>query len=1015
MAVRSCRFPYPPSNVRKLRSYSRGRVYILEAEKERLSQTVELNSEQLAAVTHGEGPLLVVAGAGTGKTRVITERIRYLLETHPDLSGESILAVTFTNKAAAEMKQRVVRVLGERGRSVRISTFHSLCLDLLKTHQGEQAVIEDIDYWILLRKNISLLGLDYYKKLSEPGKFLSDFMSFFSRCQDELVTPGDYAAYAAARRVQFEQEKALLDPATREERDLEVKRIEEEARVYAVAERLLEERKRRTFGGLLMGGVNLVQTNEAVRHSWQQKLHHFLVDEFQDTNIAQIELLSLLAGEKKNVVAVGDDDQAIYRFRGASFASFKKFDEKFPGHRTITLTQNYRSTARILRASGQLIRQNIDRYLPNKLLNPTGGVGEKVRLIEFDDPRAEAEWVAQEIEALHHDGAGLPYGRFAVLYRMHHHRDGLVEALLRHRIPFVIKNLTILRNTLVRDLLAYLRVIHSSHHNVSLARVLAVPYWGVNATHLALLAERASKGRISIYDALEASTRELAFPEAQPRLAEFMEWLREMREREKWMDAAQFFDFLVEKLQLNLLPSDPDSRFVERLGSFIREWQGKSETKKLKELIEYLGYMGEAGAEITLAEEPAGDEAVQLMTVHAAKGLEFPIVFVLRLTQNAFPPRKQRPTIEFPEALMKEALPQGDSHILEERRLGYVAMTRARDRLTLASVVKKRSKPSVFLEDLLRDPELARRDLEQLAPEVPVAGVEADPRPTPENPIEPALLHHAPSPYVYSQVTRWTRDRLARAGKSLQLSASSVETFEQCPLKYKFAYRWKIPTGPNAAKTFGNAIHAVIGRYVELRKKRPVTFPEMEQMLRELWSSAGFTDLYQEEEYRRAGLDQLGAFHATHEQTMPDVIDRQKGFTMMLGGAEVIGYIDQVNRLAGRQVEIVDYKTGRPKSPRDAENDLQLSLYALAAREVLRLQPVRLTFYNLTTNEPVSSSRDEQDLKETKERVEQVAAQIRAEQFEPKPGFHCRYCEYQPLCPVHEQLIPSQADSPAEK
>jgi len=1000
-------------------------VYILKAEKPKLSQPLELNPAQLAAVTHGEGPLLVVAGAGTGKTRVITERIRYLLETHPHLSGENILAVTFTTKAAIEMKQRVVRALGERGRSLQISTFHAFCLALLEAHEGEQAVIEDIDYWILLRKNLSLLGLDYYKKLSEPGKFLSDFMDFFSRCQDELVTPEDYAAYATARRARFDAEKMLLDPSTRREGEQEVRRIEEEARVYAAAERLLGAKRARTFGGLLMRAVNLLETNEAVRHHWQQKLRYLLVDEFQDTNIAQIELLSLLAGERKNIVAVGDDDQAIYRFRGASFASFKKFDEKFPGHRTINLTVNYRSTARILRAAGQLIRQNgDDRYFLDKPLTPTAALGERVRLAAFGDARAEAEWVAQEIAALHANSAGLPYGGIAVLYRAHRHRDQLVEALLQRRIPFVIKNLSILRNTLVRDLLAYLRVIHAPHDNVSLARVLATPYWGMDPSHLAVLAERASKSRISIYDALAATTRELAFPDAQTRLAEFMEWLRQMREREKWMDAAQFFALLVEKLQLNLLPSDPDSRYVERLGAFFRDWREKSETKKLKELIEYLGYFEEAGEEITLPEEPASlaGEAVQLMTVHGAKGLEFPVVFALRLTQGAFPPWKRKVTIEFPEALMKEALPQGDYQVLEERRLCYVAMTRARLLLTLASVVKKRSRPSVFLEDLLRDPELARRDLAQLAPEVAPAGVETNPGPTPDSPLQPALLRHSPSPYTYSQITRWARARphsfaapFARPDKPLQLSASSIETYEQCSLKYKFAYQWKIPTGPHAATTFGNTLHAVIGRYMELRKKRAVAFPELDQILRELWSSAGFSDRYQEEEYRRAGLEQLAAFHAIHERAIPDVVEKQKGFTMKVGGTDVTGYIDQINRLAGRQVEIVDYKTGRPKTRKDADNDCQLSLYALAARQVLRLDPVRLTFYNLATNEPVSTSRDDQDLNKARERVEEVAARIRAGQFEALPGFHCRYCEYRPLCPAHEQLIPLASDPRSEK
>src|SRR4029077_8920198 len=285
-----------------------------------------LNAEQRAAVEHGQGPLLVVAGAGTGKTRVITERIRHLLEADPALAGENILGLTFTDKAAGEMKHRVVKAIGGRGQGLWLSTFHKFCLEkILQAADPELQVLEDVDHKILLRRQIGELDLKHFWRLQNPGEFIADFVQFFSRCQDELVTPEDYQRFVDGQRRDFESRRGFLDTDAREIEEENVARQEELARAYRVSERLLRERKLLTFGAQLLQAVQVLRADAELLERMREQYRYILVDEFQDTNIAQLELLWVSGGTRRNIGAVGDDDQAIYRFRGASFGSFTIF------------------------------------------------------------------------------------------------------------------------------------------------------------------------------------------------------------------------------------------------------------------------------------------------------------------------------------------------------------------------------------------------------------------------------------------------------------------------------------------------------------------------------------------------------------------------------------------------------------------------------------------------------------------------------------------------------------------
>ena len=979
----------------------------------------ELNAAQRAAVRHGEGPLLVVAGAGTGKTRVITERIRHLLESNPELPGESILALTFTDRAAGEMKHRVVRGAGERGRAVCVGTFHAFCNALLIERNPKLQALDDVDHWILLRRNLSVLALERYRRLAEPGQFLGDFVKFFSRCQDELVTPEDYERHveslvlARSDRTRlaetYGREKSGLAEDERSAREERIAEQREIARAYRASDRLLRERNLLTFGMQLLDAVHLLRSDPAFSAALRARYRYILVDEFQDTNIAQIELLWQLAGEHRNVVAVGDNAQAIYRFRGASFGSFTIFLERFArvsrgdgagaARFVQPLVDNYRSAGRILRTAAQ-VASFIDHspLVPKKELVPHKPEGEKVRIAEFGSAQDEARWVAAEIERLH--AAGLNWRKFAALYRIHGHRTELVEALEERGIPFVIRNLSILGHPLVRDLLAYLRLIANPADNIACARVLAAPAWGLEPEDLVRLCERAGKSKRSLWDELQSPQAELPFSGRPPATNDLIAGLSELRKRSAAISATELFEALTDWLGVSLSIAPADQVYRRRLGQFIREWQSKSETSRLAEFVEYFDFFAQAGGQINLEQE-SGD-AVQLMTVHAAKGLEFDHVFVLRLTHRGFPMAPRAAVLEFPEALMKEELPRGDFHIQEERRLFYVAITRARERLTLTTVVHKRSRPSVFLDDILSAPRVAKQNVEQAAPVLARAAARV---PEPEDqPLFPEALDPL---RVYSRIARWAERYRPPVFEPLQLSASAIETYQKCPQKYLFSHVWGIRGGPSAATTFGNVMHNTIRQFIAaLRKGLRFGFEEVVTILRREWTSAGFEDRHQEELYLNDGIDQLRAFHASSLAVPVHVVAQERRFTIHCeNGVDLTGRMDQINRIAAGEVEIIDYKTGKPKLATHAEKDLQLSVYALAAREVLDVTPVRLIYYNLQNNQCVSASRDAKQLQEVRGTIQEVASDIRAREFPARPGYLCKNCDFRFLCPAHESRL----------
>jgi DNA helicase-2/ATP-dependent DNA helicase PcrA len=973
---------------------------------------MEMNAAQRRAIEHGDGPLLVIAGAGTGKTRVITERIRHLFERDSSLSGENILGLTFTKKAAGEMLRRVRKTCGERAGGITLTTFHAFCETILKEGAPGRLPLEQVDHWILLRRNMRRLQLDKYRRLAEPGQFLTDFIQFFSRCQDELVSCEKYREYAEGLAAELQAERSQIDEETYKERLEEVEKQREIARAYSASEALLCEKNVVALNGLMTEAVKLLENDAALREKLQKKFRHILVDEFQDTNIAQLRLLELIAAPPRNIVVVGDNDQAIYRFRGASFGSFKLFLQRFAGWKEgqdstklrVLLQENYRSAPNILRVAMQAISHNeTSADFPKKMLNASKAEGEKVRVVELAGQEEEASWVAGEIERSHK--AGRRWKDFAVLYRQHAHRDLLVEELARRTIPFVISNLSILDHPLVRDVICYLRLIAQPYDDVACVRVLAAPAWGLEPPDIVRLAERARKERKAMYDQLQLPQGELPFDASPAAVGTLLEFLGEQRKTMKRRMAREILGDLTEWLEIAQRASGPDRKYVQRLAEFVTEWEPKSETRQLAEFLEYLDYYQQANCVISLNDDDVPGDAVQLMTVHGAKGLEFPQVFVLRVNSRAFPVSDRKPLFEFPVELMKEELPEGDYHTQEERRLFYVALTRAEDRLTLTTITEKKGKVPLFIEDILMDAATKRRDVMQIAPRVTIAAGE-DEFAAPKE-AEAQLFPAGGPAKIFSRVAKWAETYCPEIPEPLKLSPSSVMGYRSCPQQFLFQKLWSIEGEAKATLTFGRVVHSTIRRAMtEMKKGNLLRFEEVQRIYENEWSASGFEDDYQEQEYKKDGLEQLRTFHAAVLKALPEILEQEKGFELDLENNVIVkGRIDQINSLGRKDVEIVDYKTGKPRKESEAKKDLQLSIYAIAAKEILELNPVRLVFHYLQNNERQETTRDAKQLAEAQTMVQEAAAEIRAGEFAAKPGFHCRGCSYKPICPAHEEAL----------
>ncbi len=604
-----------------------------------------LNKEQREAVLTTEGPLLLLAGAGSGKTRVLTHRIAFLIE-EKGVNPWNILAITFTNKAAGEMKERVETLVGYGADQVWVSTFHSACVRILRRH-------------------IALLGYESGFSIYDTD----DQKTLVKRlCKDLNIDSKSFPERSILKGIS-DAKNNLLDVATFARESFGDYRKSVIAKVYEAYQKELKKNNALDFDDLIMLTVELLRVSVEVRNQYQERFRYILVDEYQDTNTAQFELIRLLAEGYRNLCVVGDDDQSIYKFRGANISNILDFERYFPDAKVIKLEQNYRSTQTILDAANAVIANNIGRK--DKSLWTKNGQGERIHLRPFDNAYEEAEFVASEIKRQVRGGAS--YKDHAVLYRTNAQSRLLEERMVLFGLPYtVVGGVNFYARAEIKDMLAYLKTIDNARDDVALRRILNVPKRGIGAASLAKVADYAAAREIGLYDAMCYAEDIPGLGKGADKMQGFVNLILLLRSYKENGSISQLIRALVERIDyfgyLESNDAETAEEKIENVEELISKAVAFEEDHPEATLEDFLGEVALV-ADIDRVEE--NDDRILLMTLHGAKGLEFPSVYLVGMEDGLFPGYASI-TSEDP------------AEIEEERRLAYVGITRAKEQLTIS-------------------------------------------------------------------------------------------------------------------------------------------------------------------------------------------------------------------------------------------------------------------------------------------------------------------------------------------
>ncbi|MBI4323570.1 MAG: ATP-dependent helicase [Candidatus Omnitrophica bacterium] len=960
----------------------------------------DLTHAQRQAVTHQQGPLLILAGAGTGKTTVITRRIAWLLATK-QARPEEILALTFTDKAAAEMEERVDVLVPYGYTDIAISTFHAFGDRLLREHaveaglSPEARVLSRAEQVVFLRQHLFALPLNRLRPLVEPDRYLEALATVIARAKDEAVTPEEFLALAAAH-------EAAAKAAPEEARlKVEAELTREMAACYEAYLRLLREAKVLDFGGQILLTIWLFEQHPELLERLRLRYRYILVDEFQDTNFAQFRLLQLLASPTASIAVVADDDQSIYKWRGAAISNVLKFLEHYQDVRRVVLTENFRSSQAILDCAYRLIRFNdpdrleVTEQIDKRLIAMSPRTAVEPKPAVFDTVSSEADWVATQIQQQLASGRRRP-GDFAILVRTNREADLFLRALNVCGIPWQFSGASgLFARDEVKMLVSCLRILADPEDSLSAYHVLSSSLYNCPMEDLVACLARANRTNQGLQAVLkealagrpegpalsEEGRRQIeAFSSDVKRLCELSRthspgqllyrwltdtgWLKRHAALERAEDAdrlqsvARFFDQLY--------------RFEGLLGNRLPE---------LMRSLEWFQALGESNGEEF---DPLANDRVRVLTIHKAKGLEFPVVFMVGLVQGRFPTPLRREALELPEPLLKDLLPSGDYHLQEERRLFYVGMTRAKEELYLTAAHdyggKTVRKVSQFVLEALN----------LSAPSPPAI-------PSVEERLSRA---RPPASEASPERGRGT----AALPEPLRLDAHGAYDYLTCPLKFRYSHVLRIPIMRYPSIIYGATLHKAVELFFKRQMKgQPMSEAELLDAFEQAWSSEGFLTREHEEQRLARGREVLRAFFAAQQRNpeQPTLIEEK--FTFQLDDFLVAGRWDRVD-CRGDEAVIIDYKSSEVTKPREADKrvreSLQMAVYALAWKTLHGILPARLELRFLETGLVGNATFTDEDLQETCRQLREVARGVRALDFHPQPQeYACRWCAYQSICP----------------
>lgn len=977
----------------------------------------KLNQAQKKAVGYFDSPLLLVAGAGTGKTTVITQKIAHVIENKL-AKPEEILALTFTDKAADEMVERVDNLLDIGYAEMQISTFHSFCQKLLENYgldiglSNKFKLLTDTEIWLLIRENLSKFNLDYYQPLGNPTRHIHELIRHFSKCKDELITPQEYLNYA-------ENVKLDADDMNRDEKS----RLTEIANAYHVYNQILLDNNVLDFGDLIFYTVKLLRERKNILQFLQKQFKYILVDEFQDVNYAQYELVKLLTNNEFNqLTVVGDDDQSIYAFRGASVSNILRFKEDFVGTKEIVLTENYRSGQEILDLAYQSIQNNnpdrleIKLNLNKKLLGQkTGSKIEHLYLANIDK---EVETVADKIlEIKKNEDAS--WDDFLILARANNHVEPFAIEFEKRGIPFeFLASTGLFHQPIVMDALNFLQVINQYHESAPIYRLMLLSFLEIDSQDIQKLTYFAKRKSLSYFEALRRSAEFGILEAGEKSFSKLFSLFKEGMNNAKikkphvllldFFENSGYFTYLTKQEELGNQNLIKQIYQLKEFFSYLKKFEDSLPEARVADFIDHYQYVIQAGDEGGMYQPNNTPESVNLMTIHKAKGLEYKYVFIVNMVEDRFPGRRRGEAIELPADLVKEKLPEGDFHIQEERRLFYVSMTRAKDRLFLTSAGDYGG---------VRTKKISRF-LQELSDVIPIQGGEVKVQEEEIVGLNKKKIKNIPE------------ERKVELEISNKFSYSQISSYNNCPYQYKLAYILKIPTRGSASFSFGQTIHNTLNKFykkvldlnsvkqaslfspiIKLDKNNSeIKVPSLDELL-ELYEKSWIGDWYensrQKEAYYKKGKDILKIFYQTQENNWTIPISLESAFKIKVGDYLINGRIDRIDQLSDGSLEIIDYKTGKPKEKLVGDDKNQLLIYQIAAQSLPEYKNIgevsKLVFYYLEDGTRLEFIGKDKELEKIQDKLLQTIEQIKSHNFTAKPNkFTCEHCDFKHICQYRE-------------
>jgi len=989
----------------------------------------ELNKEQLKAVQTSDGPVLIVAGAGTGKTMVITRKIAYLLAKEL-ARPEEVLALTFTEKAAAEMEERVDKLLPYGYLDLWISTFHSFAERILKNHGLEIGLpnnfklLTPVDSWLLVRQNFDKFDLDYWRPRGNPTKFIRALIDHFSRAKDEEIWPEDYLEFAENLKLNTDSLEYLTkggDISGKEKKEIqkqEIARLNELANAYHVYQKLLLDNDALDFGDLINYTLRLFRERPHILARYRDQFKYILVDEFQDTNWAQYELIKLLSAPRNNLTVVGDDDQSIYKFRGASLSNILQFKNDYSESKEIVLVENYRTGQKILdlayefiqqnnpnRLEAQLKSTNLKKTINKKLKSEYSPDGEFEHL-HFKTLEDEVHGVVEKIVELKSKNKDLSWDDFAILVRSNDAAAPFSNYLARQGIPYQFLALRgLYTRPVVKDILSFFKLTDNYHEGPALYRIISLALWKIPQNDIIEMNMEAQKKSNSLWQVINRhQTLKYLSPNTHDALSKIINLVEQGTIIAREKPTSRVFKYFLEQSGylhwLDHLPEIDKAQRISWLEQFwqrIKKFETEHEESRVREFIEEIDFEMEAGEEGALRFDPeAGPEMVRIMTIHGAKGLEFKYVFIVNLVDRRFPTIERAEAIPIPDPLVKEIEKSGQTHIEEERRLFYVAATRAKDGIFFTSANDyggaRQKKLSQFLKELGFSEDKEIKDDPQGKLPIFEKTIEQKPQPQPH----------------YNFPAKFSFTRLA--------------AFRTCPLQYKYAHIIKIPVFGKPQFSFGKSLHNTLERFFRewLTDKKNeqsnlfnagdkkdtdggCSLPPLEKILsiyEEEWISTWYDSPEAMKENYDLGKKIIKRYWEELNAEPPKVIAVEQSFNVKIGDYTLFGYIDRIDELPNGNLAIIDYKTGQAKSALTAEDKEQLLIYQMAIEDprLFNRKVEKLIYYYLDEGKVQEFVGKEEDKEKLSRSLIERINKIKESNFPAKPSMLCKHCDFNSIC-----------------